>query len=161
VGNDHFEVRESDLGFSNEEVGAVFLLRDDGAALMQLRDDKPGLRHARMWVPPGGHREPGESMEACARREFLEETGYVCDELHFLTSLIDDHVGGWPAYQLTVFWVHYDSNQRVRCMEGQALKFIRRGEADTYDIPAYLIHIWDMALSAEKGNKLQNRLNML
>jgi hypothetical protein len=27
-------------------VAAVVLLRQDGAALFQLRDDKPGLRHA-------------------------------------------------------------------------------------------------------------------
>ena len=53
---------------SRERVSAVILLRDDGAALMQHRDDKPGLRNAGMWVPPGGHRDPGEEAVACAGR---------------------------------------------------------------------------------------------
>ena len=57
-------------------VAAVFLIRPDGSVLLQHRDDKPGLRHANMWVPPGGHCEPGETPRECAQREFLEETCY-------------------------------------------------------------------------------------
>src|SRR5262245_35654717 len=89
-------------------VAAVVLLRDDGAALMQHRDDKPGLRHAGMWVPPGGHCEPGESARVCARREFLEETGYRCGGLHWLTTLVDRQGEGWPDYQLVGYWAEYD-----------------------------------------------------
>jgi len=145
----------------SERVGAVILLRHDGAALLQLRDSKVGLRHAGMWVPPGGHAEPNETIEICARRELLEETDYDSSDLQWLTEF-EDHVEGWPPYQLTVFWAFYDGIQPVRCREGQALEFIRREEADTYDIPTYLIHIWDMALSAAKENKLQNgNFNML
>ena len=59
-----------------DRVGAVFLLRKDGAALLQLRDEKPGLRHAGKWVPPGGHAEDWEKIEDCASREFYEETNY-------------------------------------------------------------------------------------
>jgi 8-oxo-dGTP pyrophosphatase MutT (NUDIX family) len=29
------------------------------------------------WVPPGGGREPGEEIAACAARELVEETGIV------------------------------------------------------------------------------------
>src|SRR5207244_7304545 len=57
-------------------VAGVVLLRDDNSALLQLRDNKPGLNAAGLWVFPGGHCEPGESIEAGARREFREETGY-------------------------------------------------------------------------------------
>ena len=32
-------------------------------------------RERRTWEIPGGHREPGESIEAAARRELWEETG--------------------------------------------------------------------------------------
>ena len=49
-------------------VAGVVLLRDDNAALLQLRDNKPGLNAAGLWVFPGGHCEPGESLEAYIAR---------------------------------------------------------------------------------------------
>lgn len=125
-------------------VGAVFLLRADGAALLQMRDDKPGLRHAAMLVPPGGHADPGEDIEACARREFLEETEYACGELHRLCSFVDE-VPGWPPYELTVFWARYDGRQKYACHEGQWLEFVRREDAAAQQSPAYLTELWDSA----------------
>ena len=135
-----------------EKVGAVILLRADGAALLQLRDNKEGLRNAGMWVPPGGHAEPDESMEMCARREFLEETDYKCLNLHWLTDF-EDSVAGLPSYQLTVFWDNYDGMQKTCCREGQALEFIRREDAMKYNIPLYLLNIWDLALQAAKKKR--------
>jgi 8-oxo-dGTP pyrophosphatase MutT (NUDIX family) len=123
----------------------VILLRNDGAALLQHRDDKPGLPHAGMWVPPGGHAEPAESPEACARREFLEETGYVCEVLHWLearTVVIE----GFPTVHLTVFWSRYDGVQRTVCREGQALEFVGRDDSHTLQMPDFVITIWDRAL---------------
>ena len=125
----------------------MLLLRRDGAALLQHRDDAPGLRNAGMWVPPGGHAEPGESMRGCARRELREETEYDATDLRFLLSL-DDTVDGWPAYQLTFFWCWYDGIQPVACHEGQALGFVERSAANNYPNPAYLINAWDAALAA-------------
>ena len=125
-------------------VGAVFLLREDGAALLQLRDDKPGLRNAAMWVPPGGHAEPEEDIEVCARREFEEETAYKCSELNWLCAFVDK-VPGWPPYELTVFWARYDGQQPYACREGQALRFVRRDEAVDHPSPAYLVDLWERA----------------
>ena len=132
-----------------ERVGAVILLREDGAALLQLRDCKAGLRNAGMWVPPGGHAEPDETIEMCARREFLEETDYNCSSLQWLTDM-QDAVEGWPPYQLTIFWDCYDGVQETCCNEGQSLEFKRREEANSYNIPLYLMNIWDMAIHAAK-----------
>jgi len=129
-------------------VAAVFVLRDDGAALLQHRDDKPGLRDGGKWVPPGGHVDDGETLEECARRELREETGYDSPILHPLSSFLNGHNTGWPPYVLTLFWTHYDGVQPVRCLEGQALEFIRREDAAGYDIPAYLINEWDAAIAA-------------
>ena len=135
-------------------VGAVILLRSDGAALLQHRDEKPGLRHAGMWVPPGGHAEAGESMRDCARRELREETDYDAPDLHLLLS-IDDEVQGWSAYQLTFYWCWYDGVQSLTCHEGQGLAFIERALAARYPIPAYLINAWDAALAAA-GTTMEN-----
>ena len=129
-------------------VAAVFVLRDDGAALFQHRDDKPDLRDAGKWVPPGGHLDTGETLEECARRELHEETDYTAHDLHCLSAFLNGQNTNWPPYILTIFWTRYDGIQPVRCLEGQALQFIRRTEADRYDIPAYLVSEWDAANAA-------------
>ena len=128
-----------------DTVGAVYLLREDGAALLQHRDDKPGLRNAGMWVPPGGHCESGETSEACARREVYEETDYQCGDLFHLAT-VEDVQHGWPVYRLVVFWGAYDGVQQVCCREGQALEFIERQAAGKLQMPRYLVELWDRAL---------------
>jgi 8-oxo-dGTP pyrophosphatase MutT (NUDIX family) len=132
-------------------VAAVVLLRGDGAALLQHRDEKAGLKHAGMWVPPGGHSEPGELMEACARREFAEETEYRLGALHHLLDFVDDEDPDTEPSQVTVYWSLYDGRQSFVCREGQALEFIPRAEAARYPIPAYLVEVWDHALEAFAG----------
>lgn len=133
---------------SLRRVAAIFLLREDGAALMQHRDDKPDISHANTWVPPGGHCEEGESAEACARREFFEETGYQTGDLHLIADFTDDHAAGFPPLRLSVFWSRYDGVQGVTCHEGQALEFVPRPRAAALMIPPYLVDLWDQALVA-------------
>ena len=128
-------------------VGAVILLRRDGAALLQHRDNKPGLRDAGMWVPPGGHAEPEESILECARRELREETEYLASDLRSLITL-DCVAENWPAYRLTIFWDWYDDAQPLVCHEGQALAFVERALATNYPIPPQLLNAWDAALEA-------------
>ena len=123
-------------------VGALFLLRADGALLMQLRDDKPNLRHAGMWVPPGGHIEADESVEQGTRREFLEETDYSCGKMNWLQMMEISHPE-WPTYLLGVFWAFYDGKQKTECREGQILKFIKREDANILMIPPFLFIIWE------------------
>lgn len=125
------------------------LLRGDGAALLQHRDDKPGLNHANLWVPPGGHAEPGEAIEACAWREFEEETDYACEDLRFL-SRFEDRVGD-QLMQLTMFWDRWDGVRQPVCREGQALEFVRRNDFAGREIPAYLVKVWDDALVAARA----------
>ena len=48
-------------------------------------------RHPGQWAFPGGRIEPGESAEACARRECLEEIGLELDE-QCLLGRLDDFV---------------------------------------------------------------------
>ena len=55
--------------------GAKVALLRDGAVLVILRDDLPGLPYAGHWDLPGGGREGTESAEACVVREVFEELG--------------------------------------------------------------------------------------
>jgi 8-oxo-dGTP pyrophosphatase MutT (NUDIX family) len=49
------------------------------------------------WTPPAGARLPGEPIDACARRELLEETGLVRD----LTPT-ECGTSEWPVYTVQV-----------------------------------------------------------
>ena len=140
-------MRDHPIHAGNSRVAGIVLLRPDGAALLQHRDDKPGLPHAGLWVFPGGHCEPGELLEHGARREFLEETGYRCDDIHELETLPSLSVEGFPAIHLTVFWSRYDGVQPVHCFEGQAVAFIARSDANRLPMPDYLRPLWDLALT--------------
>jgi 8-oxo-dGTP pyrophosphatase MutT (NUDIX family) len=130
-------------------IAGILLLGEDRSALFQHRDDRPGLNHAGRWVPPGGHAEPGEDIEDCARREFLEETEYRCGELHHLMRF-DDQVGD-NVIDLTMFWARYDGRQAIVCREGQALEFVARDDFVGRDIPAYLVDVWDAAIAAAQA----------
>jgi len=141
---------------SQPDVCAVALLRGDNAALLQLRDDKPGLRAAGCWVFPGGHAENGETLEAGARREFLEETSYRCRTLIPLLTLQDVFYPGWPSYPLHFFLSSYDGQQRWECREGQELRFVGRDEAEKIPMPAYQVCLWDLAILYKKAFSFKN-----
>ena len=59
------------------------LIREDRVLLVQRANPPdPGL-----WGFPGGRIEPGETMEACAIRELLEETGIKAEAVRVLTAV--------------------------------------------------------------------------
>jgi 8-oxo-dGTP diphosphatase len=60
-------------------VGVVFLR--EGKVFLARRQGSHGEA---TWGSAGGHLEMGESLEACARREALEELGVEVGELRFL-----------------------------------------------------------------------------
>lgn len=55
-------------------VGVAVVVRNEGAILLGKRKGAHGVDH---WATPGGHLEFGETVETCACRELLEETGLV------------------------------------------------------------------------------------
>ncbi len=57
---------------SHVRVGVAVLIINQGKILL---GERIGSHGAHTWATPGGHLEMGESIEACAVREVLEETG--------------------------------------------------------------------------------------
>ncbi|MBW4436132.1 MAG: NUDIX domain-containing protein [Pleurocapsa minor GSE-CHR-MK-17-07R] len=55
------------------DVVCALLTNARGEVLLQLRDDKPGLRYANMWTLFGGSVEEGEQQADAIRRELIEE----------------------------------------------------------------------------------------
>jgi 8-oxo-dGTP pyrophosphatase MutT (NUDIX family) len=129
-------------------VCAVVLLREDDAALLQWRDDKPTIEDPGIWVFPGGHLEPGETPEGAARREFQEETCYECGELHPLVSYSRKELGYAGELEIVFFWSRFDGKQEIRCCEGQDLRFVRRDAVHFLPVRDYLTIVWDKALAA-------------
>jgi 8-oxo-dGTP pyrophosphatase MutT (NUDIX family) len=63
-------------------LAAKVLVITPDASVLLFRGGDPGRpTSGTWWFPPGGGVEPGESIEAAARREFGEETGVVLDDL--------------------------------------------------------------------------------
>jgi 8-oxo-dGTP pyrophosphatase MutT (NUDIX family) len=129
------------------QIASVILLKPDGSALLQHRDDKPSINRPGAWVFPGGHREGAETMEECAKREFLEETAYRCDKIYFLHQF-NDTMDDESPYELHIFWGIYDGVQPYKCLEGQDLKFLTQEKAKTLKVPPHLIPLWTIAIEA-------------
>ena len=64
----------------------VLVLKDGGSILMGRRKNAHGDGD---WSVPGGHLEFGESLERCAEREVLEETGVKISNIRFFTVTND------------------------------------------------------------------------
>lgn len=56
---------------------ARLIVLDPESRVLMFRYDVPGRDP--FWVTAGGECEPGESFEEAARRELLEETGFIAD----------------------------------------------------------------------------------
>jgi 8-oxo-dGTP pyrophosphatase MutT (NUDIX family) len=65
----------------SRQAARVFLVDEDGHVLLFHGCDPARPDAGWWWLTPGGGIEDGETMEECARREVLEETGFVLDEL--------------------------------------------------------------------------------
>lgn len=61
-------------------VGVGLLVRRDGEVLLIRRR---GVHGSGTWSTPGGHLDPGESPETCARREAEEEVGVEVGRIRF------------------------------------------------------------------------------
>jgi 8-oxo-dGTP pyrophosphatase MutT (NUDIX family) len=136
------------------QVCGVVLLRQDGAALLQHRDDIPGIADPGLWAFPGGHREHHETSEQAARRELLEEARYRCGDLQPLVLLQGAAYGYRENFTIEFFWARFDEYGTFECCEGQELRFVQRDQAAQMPVCPYLFQVWDRALLADGGTRL-------
>ena len=83
-------------------------------------------------APLGGYLEPGEAPLAAARRELLEETGYVSEEWHALGSYaVDANRGAGTAHLFLALNARRERQPVADDLEPQELLLLSRDELQT------------------------------
>ena len=91
-----------------------------------------GTHLADLWEFPGGKCEPGETHEACLKRELLEELGVaseIGDEL-----LVTEHA--YPERTVRLHFHRCRVQDEPRPLLGQAMRWAAREELPSIDFPA-------------------------
>lgn len=82
--------------YGNKGASVILLARD---AVLMVRRSRPPFQD--VWSFPGGRLEAGETAEAAARREIVEETGILAGDIVLLGTF--DPKGGDTPFLLSVF----------------------------------------------------------
>jgi len=120
--------------------GILILRRQDGALLLQHRDKNKYIKYPNMWGSPGGHVKSNETYLECACRELFEETGYKVSNLKFLKTFKEKSIFGLTIVKL--YWDYYDGKQKIKCYEGQKIKFIKLQNIKKYKIVNIVLVTW-------------------
>lgn len=102
----------------------IVVVRDDGAVLMQHRDNKPGIFGPDHWGYPAGSVDEDEDFKEAAIRELKEETGYEPNKLFELTDEVYTRSDGQQVNR-HIYWTPYDNHQEIQCNEGQEMRFVK------------------------------------
>jgi 8-oxo-dGTP diphosphatase len=124
------------------EIAIVILVDRTGAVLLQHRDANAPVS-PNQWTVPGGRVEPGETPQAAARREVLEETGLVVDGILPFWSGPRPFEKGFP-HTVTVH-AYYTATEALQedvvCGEGLAMVFIPRDQLLDRDLAITSRHL--------------------
>ena len=139
IATDAYRGTVSMLRPRKDGVGVVVLDRW-GRALLQLRDaDLPPDRYPNQWSIPGGILEPGEAPDACAFREFEEETGVLLEDLKFYRMFRKDP--DFPTSITDAYHIYYcdpDLDEaEIEVNEGQAFRYFAPSELASIEIPVH------------------------
>ena len=100
---------------SNPRVGVACLVTRAGRLLLLERQRSHG---SGSWSPPGGHLDFGETLEACAIRETLEETGLHIAEPEFF-AITNDIFESDGKHYVTV-WMRVEAPDGVAAVRDPA-----------------------------------------
>lgn len=93
-------------------IGVGVLIFREGKLLLGRRKGSHG---AESWAAPGGHLEFGESIEQCARREVLEETGLRLEDLSYGTFTNDIFPAEHKHYVTLFIVAHHAVGEPLLC----------------------------------------------
>jgi 8-oxo-dGTP diphosphatase len=117
----------------------IVLLRGDEVLL--VKRGKPPAMGA--WSLPGGGQELGETAQAGARRELLEETGVTAGPLTLIAHVDSIHrdAGGRVEYHYTIldFGAEWVGGEAVAGDDVSDVAWVRLDDLDRYEL-------WDEAL---------------
>ena len=82
---------------------SVFVVNDQMQILLGVRKSIPGFGNGK-WQLPGGELQHMESWDNCCKREVLEETSLVIENVEFITAIEDMHIEADQHY-VTGFFV--------------------------------------------------------
>lgn len=94
---------------------AMVVLRHGNQFLLLKRRNPPFVGH---YLPVGGKLEPHEDPYSAARRELLEETGIVADQLRFGGILIETSPVDYN-WQSSIYIASIDFIEPPHCPEGE------------------------------------------
>ncbi|HVC36394.1 MAG TPA: NUDIX domain-containing protein [Candidatus Dormibacteraeota bacterium] len=113
---------------SSPRVGIALFVWKNNKFLMGKR---VGLHGTNSWSIPGGHLEHGESFEACARRETLEETGMRVKNINFLA--ITNDIFPSAKHYITLWFKADWQSGKPTILETEA--FVELGWVDFHSLP--------------------------
>ncbi len=114
-----------------------------GVANVILRDncillgERIGSHGANTWATPGGHLELGESIEQCAKRETLEETGLVVNSISKL-GFTNDIFETEGKHYVTLFVITSCAEGEPQIMEPDKCKQWKWCKFDELPQPLFL-----------------------
>lgn len=131
----------------------VFVIRN-GKFLMGHRKGSHG---ADTWSIPGGHMEFGESFEETARREVMEETGMIIQNVQF-GAVTNDFFESDNKHYVTV-WMLSDWEENEPSIT-EPDTFVDQEWIDIDDLPGPLFLPWRNLLESEFIVSIQQKLEL-
>ncbi len=127
---------------------SIICIDDKGRILLGKRTDN------HLWGYSGGSVEIDEPVEECAKREFLEETGLIADEIEFffVNSGPDTHYvypNGDEVSNIEIIYIcrKYHGELRAQESEIEELKFFRTEDIDIGMISPPIRPVFEKLLS--------------
>ncbi len=111
-------------------IGVAVIWNQQGQILIDKRR-KQGL-HGGFWEFPGGKIEPGETIEACIKREIMEELGIVIEVGESLMTIEHDYTKF--TVTLCVHNCRYVSGE-PQTLECDEIRWVTLDELDQFTFP--------------------------